>query len=224
MRLAATARCCGACDRGVRESRRRARSAWLGDHAASRRHRGDLRCGPGRSNLPCRTGRPRVPPPPARSCRATGPPGTYRFDLHRADQYRRPLLRPAQARQLRAHRRDNCGFPQLPAGTGLGQARGGSPCQYHLRYRHSPATASCHQSRVICGPAQPTAEAAARRSTPPHRSHPPPILKFSNGNTSDPTKVDSCDSGASPLTRTQNSPIFRASPERGAAPRSGPGR
>ncbi len=52
----------------------------------------------------------------------------------------------------------------------------------------------------------------------------PLILKFSNGNTSDPTKVDSCDSGASPLTRTQNSPIFRASPERGAAPRSGPGR
>jgi hypothetical protein len=174
MRLAAAARCRCARDRGVRQSRRRARSAWLGDHAASRRHRGDLRCGPGRSYLPCRTGRPRVPPPPARSCRATCPPGTYRFDLHRADQYRRPLLRPAQARQLRAHRRDNCGFPQVPAGTGLGQARGGGPCQYHLRYRHSPATASCHQSRVICGPSQPTVEAApqANAAAPPS---PPPV-------------------------------------------------
>jgi hypothetical protein len=38
----------------------------------------------------------------------------------------------------------------------------------------------------------------------------PLILKFSNGNTWDPTKVDSCDSGASPLTRTQNSPIFKS--------------
>jgi hypothetical protein len=36
----------------------------------------------------------------------------------------------------------------------------------------------------------------------------PLIMKFSNGDTWDPTKIDSCDSGASPLTRTQKSPIF----------------
>jgi hypothetical protein len=38
----------------------------------------------------------------------------------------------------------------------------------------------------------------------------PLIMKFSNGATWDPTKVDSCDSGASPLTRTQKSPIVVA--------------
>jgi hypothetical protein len=38
----------------------------------------------------------------------------------------------------------------------------------------------------------------------------PLIMKFSNGDTWDPTKIDSCDSGASPLTRTQNSPIFKS--------------
>ena len=37
----------------------------------------------------------------------------------------------------------------------------------------------------------------------------PLILKFSNGDTWDPTKVDSCDPGASALTRTQNSPIVK---------------
>jgi len=35
----------------------------------------------------------------------------------------------------------------------------------------------------------------------------PLIMKFSNGDTWDPTKVDSCDSGASPLARTQKSPV-----------------
>jgi hypothetical protein len=38
----------------------------------------------------------------------------------------------------------------------------------------------------------------------------PLIMKFSNGDTWDPTKKDSCDSGASALTRTQNSPIVKA--------------
>src|SRR5215831_11735024 len=38
----------------------------------------------------------------------------------------------------------------------------------------------------------------------------PVILKFSNGDTWDPTKVDSCDPGASALARTQNSPIVKA--------------
>jgi hypothetical protein len=38
----------------------------------------------------------------------------------------------------------------------------------------------------------------------------PLIMKFSNGDTWDPTKTDSCDSGASALTRTQNSPIFKS--------------
>ncbi len=37
----------------------------------------------------------------------------------------------------------------------------------------------------------------------------PLILKFSNGDTWDPTKIDSCDPGASALTRTQNSPIVK---------------
>jgi hypothetical protein len=35
----------------------------------------------------------------------------------------------------------------------------------------------------------------------------PLIMKFSNGDTWDPTKADSCDAGASPLARTQKSPI-----------------
>ena len=39
----------------------------------------------------------------------------------------------------------------------------------------------------------------------------PLILKFSStGPTWDPTKIDSCDPGASPLTRTQNSPIVKS--------------
>jgi len=38
----------------------------------------------------------------------------------------------------------------------------------------------------------------------------PLIMKFSNGDTWDPTKIDSCDPGASALTRTQNSPIVKA--------------
>jgi len=38
----------------------------------------------------------------------------------------------------------------------------------------------------------------------------PLIMKFSNGDTWDPTKVDSCDPGASALTRTQNSPIVKS--------------
>ncbi len=37
----------------------------------------------------------------------------------------------------------------------------------------------------------------------------PLVLKFSNGDTWNPTKKDSCDSGASALSRTQNSPIFK---------------
>jgi hypothetical protein len=36
----------------------------------------------------------------------------------------------------------------------------------------------------------------------------PVIMKFSNGDTWDPTKIDSCDSGASALSRVQKSPIF----------------
>jgi hypothetical protein len=35
----------------------------------------------------------------------------------------------------------------------------------------------------------------------------PLIMKFSNGHTWDPTKVDGCDAGASPLARTQKSPV-----------------
>lgn len=35
----------------------------------------------------------------------------------------------------------------------------------------------------------------------------PLIMKFSNGDTWDPTKTDSCDTGASPLARVQNSPL-----------------
>jgi hypothetical protein len=38
----------------------------------------------------------------------------------------------------------------------------------------------------------------------------PLIMKFSNGQTWDPTKTDSCDTGASALARTQNSPIVKA--------------
>src|SRR5262245_28047932 len=37
----------------------------------------------------------------------------------------------------------------------------------------------------------------------------PVIMKFSNGDTWNPTKADSCDAGASPLARTQNSPIVK---------------
>jgi hypothetical protein len=38
----------------------------------------------------------------------------------------------------------------------------------------------------------------------------PLVMKFSGGDTWDPTKTDSCDSGASALTRTQNSPIVKS--------------
>jgi len=38
----------------------------------------------------------------------------------------------------------------------------------------------------------------------------PVIMRFSNGNTWTPTKTDSCDTGATPLARTQNSPIVKA--------------
>jgi len=38
----------------------------------------------------------------------------------------------------------------------------------------------------------------------------PVIIKFSNGDTWDPTKTDSCDTGASALTRVQNSPIVKS--------------
>jgi hypothetical protein len=38
----------------------------------------------------------------------------------------------------------------------------------------------------------------------------PLVMKFSNGDTWNPTKTDSCDSGASALTRTQKSPIFKS--------------
>jgi hypothetical protein len=37
----------------------------------------------------------------------------------------------------------------------------------------------------------------------------PVIMKFSNGDTWTPTKTDSCDAGATPLARTQNSPIIK---------------
>lgn len=36
----------------------------------------------------------------------------------------------------------------------------------------------------------------------------PLIMKFSNGDTWNPTKTDSCDSGATPLARVQKSPLF----------------
>lgn len=36
----------------------------------------------------------------------------------------------------------------------------------------------------------------------------PVIMKFSNGDTWNPTKTDGCDSGASPLARVQHSPLF----------------
>lgn len=38
----------------------------------------------------------------------------------------------------------------------------------------------------------------------------PLVMKFSNGDTWDPTKADSCDAGASALTRVQNSPIVKS--------------
>jgi hypothetical protein len=38
----------------------------------------------------------------------------------------------------------------------------------------------------------------------------PLIMKFSNGHTWNPTKADSCDPGASPLARTQNSPVIKS--------------
>ena len=38
----------------------------------------------------------------------------------------------------------------------------------------------------------------------------PVIIKFPNGDTWNPVTADSCDSGASALTRTQNSPIFKS--------------
>jgi hypothetical protein len=38
----------------------------------------------------------------------------------------------------------------------------------------------------------------------------PLVMKFTNGDTWNPTKIDSCDSGASALTRTQNSPLFKS--------------
>src|SRR5262249_17924973 len=37
----------------------------------------------------------------------------------------------------------------------------------------------------------------------------PLVMKFSNGDTWDPTKKDSCDSAASALSRVQNSPIVK---------------
>lgn len=37
----------------------------------------------------------------------------------------------------------------------------------------------------------------------------PVKMKFSDGNKWDPTKIDSCDTGASALTRTQDSPLFK---------------
>jgi hypothetical protein len=38
----------------------------------------------------------------------------------------------------------------------------------------------------------------------------PLIMKFSNGDTWNPTKIDSCDAGASALTRVKNSPIVKS--------------
>jgi hypothetical protein len=38
----------------------------------------------------------------------------------------------------------------------------------------------------------------------------PLIVKFSNGDSWDPARKDSCDSGASALTRAQNSPVFKS--------------
>ena len=48
----------------------------------------------------------------------------------------------------------------------------------------------------------------------------PLVMKFSNADTWNPSSKDSCDSGASALTRTQNSPIFKKRRSSGAAPRS----
>jgi hypothetical protein len=47
-------------------------------------------------------------------------------------------------------------------------------------------------------------------ATTVHAELVPLIMKFSNGDTWDPTKIDSCDSGASALTRTQNSPVVKS--------------
>jgi hypothetical protein len=148
---AAVASCRCRCDRVVRGScgrRNRARCTRRGDHPASRCGRGDLRRYPGRSHLPCRSGVSRVPRPPARQPRRPGPLGPHGFGRQRPVQCRRPFLRPAQARQLRAHRLDGRDFPQVPAGTGLCQIRGGSQRQHHLRYRHSPAGERCRKFRV----------------------------------------------------------------------------
>jgi hypothetical protein len=151
----ASRRCRG--DRVLRGScgrRNRARCTWRGDPPASRCGRGDLRCYPGRSHLPCRSGVSRVPRPPARQPRRPGPLGPHGFGLQRPVQYRRPFLRSAQARQLRAYRSDNRDFAQVPAGTCLRQVRSDSPRQHHLRYRHSPAGPRCRQFRVTKGPAK----------------------------------------------------------------------
>jgi hypothetical protein len=148
---AAVANCRCRYDRVLRRScgrRNRARCTRRGDPPASGCGRGDIRRYPGRSHLPCRSGVSRVPRPPARQPRRPGPLGPHGFGLQRPVQYRRPFLRSAQARQLRAYRPNDRDFPQVPAGTGLRQVRGGSPRQHHLRYRHSPAGASCRSFRV----------------------------------------------------------------------------
>jgi hypothetical protein len=152
--------------RGSRGRRNRARCAWRGAHPASRYGRGGLRRYPGRSYLPCRSGVSRVPRPPARQPRRPGPLGPHGSGLQRPVQCRRPFLRSAQARQLRAHRLDGSDFPQVPPGTGLCQIRGGSPRQHHLRHRHTPAGARCRKSRVRAD------HFWCRASTPQHHSHP----------------------------------------------------
>jgi hypothetical protein len=50
---------------------------------------------------------------------------------------------------------------------------------------------------------------ASNASTTVNAEIVPLIMKFSNGDTWDPTKSDSCDPGASALARTQNSPIVK---------------
>lgn len=52
------------------------------------------------------------------------------------------------------------------------------------------------------------AKAGANSSTPITTELIPVVVKFSNGDNWDPTVADSCDSGASPLVRTEKSPIF----------------
>lgn len=47
-------------------------------------------------------------------------------------------------------------------------------------------------------------------ATTVHAEIVPLIMKFTNGDTWNPTKIDSCDSGASALTRVQNSPIVKS--------------